>query len=112
MTTEKRPKKEASRFLKELVGPLTFAKALQSTRLADELSQAQCALMLGISRAHLCDIEKGRRMVSPARAAQFAKRLGYHPLQWAQIAAEDWLKHEGFRGSVTIEAAMGGAKGA
>ena len=107
MSTEKRKGRDAGRFLKELVGPLTFAKALQATRLSCEQSQAEFALMLGLSRAHLCDIEKGRRTVSPARAAQFAKRLGYHPLQWAQLAAEDWLLHEGFRGRVTIEAMAG-----
>ncbi len=45
--------------------------------LSEEMSQVEFAKQLGISRSHLCDIEKGRKSVSVARAARFAKILGY-----------------------------------
>jgi hypothetical protein len=34
-------------------------------------------LQVGMSKSHLNDIEKGRKAVSPDRAARFAKVLGY-----------------------------------
>jgi transcriptional regulator with XRE-family HTH domain len=39
--------------------------------------QPELAKKLGISKSHLNDIEKGRKAVSPERAARFAKILGY-----------------------------------
>jgi len=32
---------------------------------------------LGVSKSHLCDLEKGRKTVSPERAARWAQILGY-----------------------------------
>jgi DNA-binding XRE family transcriptional regulator len=37
---------------------------IASVHLADEIPQAELARRLGISRANLCDIEKGRRSVT------------------------------------------------
>ena len=58
-------------------GPITFADVFESTRLGEEMSQVAFAKKLKISRSHLNDIEKGRKVVSPGRAARFAKILGY-----------------------------------
>ncbi len=79
MTIKPRKKKsEAMLFLEKISGgPLTIAEALKSLRQCDEVSQQAFAAKLGLSKQNLCDIEKGRKFVSPARAALFAKRLGY-----------------------------------
>ena len=66
MTT--REKSEAVRFLESLDGPLTVGGVLSSRRLCEEISQVDFARTLGVSRAQLCDIEKGRRLVGPAMA--------------------------------------------
>lgn len=92
---------DAMQFLNQLTGKLTFAKVIRSTRLCDELSQQDFAAKLGISKQHLCDIEKGRKTVSPARAWAWAKKLGYHPLQWAELALQDLIDKEGLKG-VTV----------
>jgi transcriptional regulator with XRE-family HTH domain len=63
--------------LERLDGPLTFGDALRSIRECDEETQERFASRLGISKQHVCDIEKGRRTVGPARAARWAKLLGY-----------------------------------
>ncbi len=73
-----RKKSETMRFLESIAGrPLTLGGLLESIRLGEEISQAAFAEKLGISVSHLCDIEKGRKVVSPERAARFAKILAY-----------------------------------
>ena len=59
---------EASKFLEKQTGPLTAADMLELVRLCKEMFHAEFARMLGISRANLCDIEKGRKLLSPGRA--------------------------------------------
>ena len=87
-------------------GPLTIAKVIRSTRLCDEVSQQDFAKKLGISKQHLCDIEAGRKGVSPSRAWAWAKKLGYSPRQWAELALQDQVKKEGLKGvTVRLEVA-------
>lgn len=92
---------DAQVFMEKMVGKITLAKVIHSTRLCDELSQQEFASKLGISKQHLCDIEKGRKVVSPARAWAWAKKLGYHPKQWAELALQDLVEKEGLKG-VTV----------
>src|SRR3970040_1208306 len=75
MRTKK--KSDAMKFLESLVGELTFGGLIEAMRQAEEMSQVEFAAKLGISKQHLCDIEKGRKFVSPERAAKFAKILGH-----------------------------------
>ena len=55
---------------------------MMAIREGEEESQVAFAERLGISRSHLCDIEKDRKPVSPARAAEFARILGYSKVQF------------------------------
>jgi antitoxin HigA-1 len=86
-------------------GPLALGKALEAIRLGEEESLAAFAKKLGVSRAHLCDIEKGRKIVSPARAARFAQLLGYGERQFVRLALQDELAQAGLRFKVDLEAA-------
>ncbi len=97
---------ETKRFLESLRGgPLTFGRMLESIRKADGLSQAALARRLEISRAHLCDIEKGRRKVTAERAAYFAGVLGYSVNQFVSLVLEDQLREAGLSLKVHVEAA-------
>src|SRR5712692_885557 len=101
-----RAKSDARRFLEGLRGsPLTFGRMIASVRVADEIPQAELARRVGISRANLCDIEKGRRSVTVKRAAQFARILGYSVNQFVAVAVEDQLRKAGLRVQVRLEAA-------
>lgn len=101
-----RPKSATRKFFEKLRGgPLTFGRLVQSVRLADEITQADLAKKMKISKAHLCDIEKGRRLVSPERAALFAKVMGYSIEQFVATAIEDQLRQAGLRFSVDLNAA-------
>ena len=93
-------KVDAEKFLEKIVGKLTLAKVIRSTRQCDELSQQDFADKLGISKQHLCDVEKGRKVVSPARAWAWAKKLGYHPQQWAELALQDLVEKDGLKGVI------------
>jgi transcriptional regulator with XRE-family HTH domain len=95
----------AKRFLEDLVGPLTFASLIESTRLADGLTMAEFAKRLKISVSHLNDIEKGRKAVSPMRAARFAKILGYSEKQYVRLALQDLVRQSGLRFKVDLKAA-------
>jgi transcriptional regulator with XRE-family HTH domain len=46
------------------------------------------AKKLGISRQYLCDIEHGRRMVSPKKAFEYAKQLGYPAESFVLLAMQ------------------------
>ena len=88
MTT--RSKSEAVKFLEDITGgPLTLGNLLASIRLGDGKSQAEFSRQLGISKSHLCDIEKGRKRVSPERAVKFAHILGYSEKQFLRLALQD-----------------------
>jgi transcriptional regulator with XRE-family HTH domain len=86
-------------------GPITFGQLIEAHRSCDEISQAELARRMGMSRAQVCDIEKGRRMVSAERAAQFAKALGYSVPAFVERALEDQLRKSGLKMRVRLEAA-------
>lgn len=101
MTTKK--KSSALRFLEEISGgPLTLGDLILSIRLGEELSQTEFARQLGISRSHLCDIEKGRKTLSLRRAVQFARKLGYSETQFARLALQQQVEDAGLDLTVQI----------
>ena len=97
---------DAEQFLEELTGgPLTFAEMLRAIRLCEDLSQTDFASQLGVSRQHLCDIEKARRSLSPARAAEFARVLGYGEAQFVRLALQAQLDAADLPYRVSVDAA-------
>ena len=103
MTTKK---SGAMRFLEGIIrGALTFGSFMEAIRLGENESQAEFGRRLGVSRSHLCDIEKGRKLVSPARAAQFAKVLGYSQDQFVRLALQAMVQEAGLKFNVRVEAA-------
>jgi transcriptional regulator with XRE-family HTH domain len=86
-------------------GPLTLGKMLQAVRDGDELTLEVFAKRIGVSRQNLCDIEKGRKGVSPERAARWARLLGYPEAQWVRLALQAELDAAGLKYRVEIAAA-------
>lgn len=83
-------------------GPLTFGQALESYRLGEEISQAAMAKKIGISAQSLCDIEKGRRIPTPKRAALIAQVIGEPEIFWIKLALQDGLRRENLNFSVSL----------
>mgnify|MGYP001811684276 CR=1 FL=1 len=97
---------DAEAFLEELTGgPLTLGELLNAIRLGEEVSQVDFARQLGISRQHLCDLEKARRSLSAARAAEFARALGYGETQFVRLALQAQLDAANLPYRVSVDAA-------
>jgi hypothetical protein len=97
-------KSETMKFLEETAGrSLTLGGLLESIRLGEEKSQAGFAKKLGISASHLCDIEKGRKVVSPERAARFAKILGRSPHQFVRLSLQELVDEAGLKMKVSLD---------
>jgi transcriptional regulator with XRE-family HTH domain len=106
MARVKDKKSDAIKLLEKLAGgPLTFGRAVGSVRKCEGLSQDDCARKLGISKSHLCDVEKGRKTVSPERAARWARILGYPESVLVRLAIQAELDAAGLKYRVEIEAA-------
>ena len=94
------------KFLDKLTGSaLNLSDLLSAIRLGEEMSHSAFAEKLGISRSHLCDIEKGRKVISLSRAIEFAETLGYSKDQFARLALQTQINEAGLRYKVYIEAA-------
>ncbi|GAC1352335.1 MAG: hypothetical protein NVS3B20_09040 [Polyangiales bacterium] len=94
------------RFLEKVTGgPVTLGKFLEAVRLGEELTQPEFAKKLGISKSHLNDIEKGRKALSPGRAARFAKILGYSEARLVTLALQDLVNRGGLKLHVAVKAA-------
>src|SRR5271170_6961395 len=94
MTTKKMS--ESLKFLETLTGSkLTLANLLLSIREGEEMSQVEFAKLLGVSRQYLCDIEHGRRFVSPKAAAAYAKKLRYSQQQFVRLCLQDLVDRDG-----------------
>lgn len=95
--TIKKKSSDAARFLEELAGKLTLASLLTAIRQGEEMSQVEFAHVLKVSRQYICDVEHGRRFVSPKAAAQFAKKLGYSPQQFVRLCLQDVVNRDGLK---------------
>lgn len=106
MSKTKESKSSAMRILEKITGgPLTLGRAVESIRKSEELSQDECAKKLGISKSHLCDVEKGRKTVSSERAAKWARILGYPESVLVRLALQGELDAAGLKYRVDIKAA-------
>lgn len=106
MTTRKSKRSSDSSLEKRILGgTLTFGGAVEGLRMGENLSQAAFARRLGVSRQYLCDVEKGRRLVSPDQAAKFARAFGHPPNVLVQLALQDAVRASGLKLKVTVEAA-------
>src|SRR5262245_2753970 len=106
MTTKRSSGYSAAELERKLLKrPLTFGEAVEALRVRDEWSQVAFAKKLGLSRQYLCDVEKGRRLVSPEQAARFARAFGHPPQVLVQLALQDAVRDAGLKLKVAVEAA-------
>jgi len=90
---------------KELIkdfGELTFGLALESHRLSEEMTLREFSNILEISIQSLSDLEKGRRIPSPSRAMEIAKKIGEPEAYWIQLALQDKFREEEIDLVVTV----------
>ena len=100
MTTRKRAIAE----LEKQVGKMTFGMFLRAARTAMGQTQVEMAKSLGISKGTLCDIEKGRQLVSPELAAKIAKKAGLSQKIAVQTCLQDQLRKANIKLKVDLSA--------
>lgn len=88
--------------LNKTLGSMTIGSFLRSWRESEEHTQQEFASMLNMSSANLCDIEKGRKGVSPKRAAEIAEIIGYSPTILIELALKEQLKDAGLPYEVSV----------
>lgn len=96
-------KKFGLKNLNKKLGPMTVSSFLRSWRESNAISQQDFAKILKISAANLCDIEKGRKGVSPEKAAEIAKIIGYSPTVLIELALNEQLKDAGLAYDVELK---------
>lgn len=94
----------AKKAIRQITGPISFGEMLYSFRVSCEYSQVKMASLLKISKQDLCNIEKGRKLVSVERAKTFAIALDMPPRTFAKYSLQDQLNAAGIAGDVEINA--------
>ena len=101
-TSNRVPAKKA---IRKLSGHVSFGEMLLSFRQAQELTQVEMAKKLNVSKQDLCNIEKGRKLVSVERAVSCAKALKMPAKTFAKYVLQDQLHRAGLKGEVEISSA-------
>ena len=100
MTTKKRL---TLKDLKEIIGEeLTFGNSLRAERESREMSRKAFGELLGISVQSLYDLEHGRKIPSPERAAKIATLLEFNIAPWVQLALKDELRSKNLKLDISV----------
>ncbi|HEY4183911.1 MAG TPA: helix-turn-helix transcriptional regulator [Polyangia bacterium] len=94
-----------SKSLERRFGKLTLGEMLNTWRVSEDLSLKDFGRRLGMSVANLCDIEKGRKGVSPEKAEQIARAIGVPPALLVRLSIEDTLRAAGLKYKVALKPA-------
>ncbi len=97
--------KEAGKVFEKVHGPFSFATFMLGIRTTLGLSQVDMAKKLGISKAALCEVEKGRTLVGPLAASRYAKKAGFSELVALEACFQDQLRKANIKRRVKIEVA-------
>lgn len=78
--------------LEKHFGPLTFARYMRGMRAGRDMTQKDFAQFLGMAPGTVCDIEKGRQLVSPTLAKKIAKKLKMPEIIAVRACLQDQLR--------------------
>lgn len=104
MSTDKR-KMFGLKDLEKKLGKLTVGEFLHTWRTSEEMSLKDFGKKVGLSIANLCDIEKGRKGVSPEKAEQIAKAIKVPPALLVRLSIEESLQAAGLKYKIEIKPA-------
>ncbi len=96
---------KAKAFFDKQMGPMTFGIFVAGMRTTTGLSQSELARKLKVSRSMICDVEKGRVIVSPALAVKIAKIGGFPENLAVKYCLQDQLTKAKVKMTVEVEAA-------
>ncbi len=84
------------------MGPVTFAMFMRVARTTLDITQEDMGKKLRISKANVCDIEKGRQLVSPEFAIKVARKAGLSEKQAIRTCLQDQVRKAGSDAIVMI----------
>jgi DNA-binding XRE family transcriptional regulator len=96
---------KATAFFEKELGPMSFGSFLTAARNTVGLSQSDLARRLKVSRSMICDVEKGRVLVSPRLAVKIARLTGFPEKFAVKYCLQDQLRKAKIRMSVNVDAA-------
>lgn len=102
MTTKKSASRPARAALASTVAETTFGGLIRAMRETDDITQADLARRLGVSRQFLNAVERGRSQVGLDFAKRVADALGYSPEPFAEILIREQVKKAGIECEVSL----------
>lgn len=78
----------------------TAAQLLRAVHARRPMSEV--ARLTGLSVSFLCDVEHGRRSLSPKTAAAIARALGEDPCGWVRVVLQERLHEAGLSMTVAV----------
>jgi DNA-binding XRE family transcriptional regulator len=88
--------------LDQEVGPLSFALFMRVARTSMDLTQEEFGKKIGLSRANICDIEKGRHLASTELAVKVARKAKLSEKLALQACLQDQVKKAGSEAKVAV----------
>jgi len=104
MRTEQ-PRRFGSKDLEKRLGRLTIGEFLHTWRTTEEQSLRDFGKLIGVSVSNLCDIEKGRKGVSPEKAEHIAEAIGVPPALLVRLSLEERLHAAGLHYTIQVKPA-------
>ncbi len=94
---------QAREVLIPTIANTTFGELVRSIRSCDEVTQAELARRLKVSRQFLNAVEFGKSQVSLDFAKRVADALGYSPEAFAEILIQEQLQKAGIPCKVSLK---------
>ena len=98
-------RKSEKSLLESMIGPATFGSFLRATRTSMDVTQKEMGKLIRVSKSVICDIEKGRQMVSPKLAQKIAQKAGLSIRLAVQLCLQDQLRMSKVDMKVKLKAA-------
>lgn len=95
--------KDANQVFEKIHGLFSFATFMLGIRTTMGFSQVEMAKKLGISKAALCEIEKGRTLVGPKTAVRYARKAGFSETVAIEACFQDQLRKVNIKKKVRIQ---------
>ena len=80
----------------------SFAMEFRAYRTRDDLTQDELAVLLGVSKQYISDIENKRRFISVEKAAEYARKMKENERFYIMLAMQDMLNNCGLKYKVNV----------
>ncbi len=94
--------KDLNKILEAELGEISFGGFLRAARTLQGFTQAEMGSLLSISKSTVCDIEKGRQLVSIELAAKIARKCALSEELAVECCIRDALKKAKIKMKVNI----------